>query len=471
MDLDKQKNTLLRTELSLSALRNASPEQLSLACVGMFLGVTIYIVLLAFLRPGMGYESYIYPLFLQWIFPPVFALLTAGAVAGALRGRPLKQMGKTLWRHPARLMFLLLSLWMALSQTVNGWENAWGIHLGTRGETILLQLEYFLCLFPAASLISTEKWKKILLRMVQSISLILAAAEFVKGYEQTGNFSVFSWPANLTSMFVNSNYYGYFLTVAVSLSAAMLLGEQNPLWKGFSALCLAANGVILYLNSTMGAWVGTVAALLFLIVACCIRDGRLNLWGVAALGIVLVCLAAPELLSHLPGSTVTHNTASNIGQLTNDIQNLTADSASEASMHAGSGRWIIWVRCMELIRQHPLFGIGFDGIDAKGLESFTGNTRPHNEFMQYALFYGIPAAVLYFAGCLSVYLRALKYKAQLDNYTLAALTAAFGYLVGSFFGLTVYNTAPYLFLMLGLGYAHTPAPMEVSPRWSYHQTH
>ena len=68
------------------------------------------------------------------------------------------------------------------------------------------------------------------------------------------------------------------------------------------------------------------------------------------------------------------------------------------------------------------------------------------------------SGIAYFAGCLGVFLRGLRRRRTLDGVTLACLTGAFGYLVSAFFGLTLYCTAPFLFIMLGLGYAQT-APL------------
>ena len=77
--------------------------------------------------------------------------------------------------------------------------------------------------------------------------------------------------------------------------------------------------------------------------------------------------------------------------------------------------------------------------------------RPHNEFLQYSAFFGIPATVFYVAGILAIYLKALKNKYKLDIYAKASLITAFAYLVSSLFGNTMYYTTPYLFILLGIG--------------------
>lgn len=64
--------------------------------------------------------------------------------------------------------------------------------------------------------------------------------------------------------------------------------------------------------------------------------------------------------------------------------------------------------------------------------------------------FGIPEGVLYILGCIGVFLRNVK--RELKPVSFVCLTAAFTYLVSDCFGVTLYNTAPFLFIFLGLGY-------------------
>ena len=56
------------------------------------------------------------------------------------------------------------------------------------------------------------------------------------------------------------------------------------------------------------------------------------------------------------------------------------------------------------------------------------------------------------AALLGVFVRAIRRRRILSGVTLACLTVAFTYMVSACFGITLYNTAPYLFIFLGLGY-------------------
>ena len=89
--------------------------------------------------------------------------------------------------------------------------------------------------------------------------------------------------------------------------------------------------------------------------------------------------------------------------------------------------------------------------------------RAHNEYLQYTMYYGIPAGICYIAGCFSVYLRGLKNRRRLDRYSVAALTAAFGYLTSAFVGNTKMLTTGLFLALLGLGFSVPAEEPEKSP--------
>ena len=373
-------------------------------------------------------------------------VLTLGKLLHEKRA-PLKE----LERHPAFLLYLFLLAWMSVGMAaVHGPNREVLYGAGLHHENFFLQLEYFLGFFALGVALGNKRWKRWLLRGILAVSVFLVPCAFYLWKHLAPTTSiVVDWVPCVEAIWSNPNYYGYVLTVFVSLSAAMFAGAESRGWRVFYAAALVANSVTLTYNNTVGAWVGSLCGCLFVIAAYRLRDGRWNRRALAALGLFLLSMYA--------AGVVNGNLSPNIIELFKDIILVLTQPNAEATKHAGSGRWIIWLRSMELIRQYPLFGIGFEGIVTKDLLEFTINARPHNEYMQYALFYGIPGGVLYLAGCVSIYIRALRRRAVLDNVTLAALTAAFGYLCGAFFGLTVYNTAPYLFIMLGLGYVRETA--------------
>lgn len=352
---------------------------------------------------------------------------------------------KEIERHPVFVLFLFLLAWMSVGFVfVHGrtLEASYGFALNH--ESIYLQMEYFLGFFALGVAMGNPRWKLWFLRGVTAVSVFLVPCAFYFWHHITATPIYYDWRPSVACIWTNINYYGYVLTICVSLSAALFAGASSWRWRVFYGVALAANSVVLCYNDTLGAWIGAFCGCAFVVVVYWLRDGKCNRWALVALGLFV--------LSMLAAGIVNGQLAYNFGRLFRDVGLVLTEPDSETAQSAGSGRWIIWVRCMKLIRRYPLFGIGFEGVMAKNVLNFVGNARPHNEYMQYALFYGVPAAILYTLGCLGVYIRGWRLRARLDNATLAALCAAFGYLCGAFFGITVYNTAAYLFIMLGLGY-------------------
>jgi O-antigen ligase len=152
-------------------------------------------------------------------------------------------------------------------------------------------------------------------------------------------------------------------------------------------------------------------------------------------------------------------------QLFRDAANI-ADSAAasdpsastQAVNAAGTGRGSLWRLTIESIARRPVFGWGTEGIaDYLKANSLDGNNRPHNEYLQYAAFYGIPAALVYITALCSIYRKAFKQLAELPAINICALLAGAGYLFSACFGNTMFYTAPFLFIMLGLG-CYDPLP-------------
>lgn len=349
-------------------------------------------------------------------------------------------------RDPALVLFAALAVWLLINVFfVNG-----PTHFALQGElmqheNIFLYLKYYFCFFLMGLFLTDQERKRLLLFFFTAVSLVIVP------------FAVYLhekvyYPFNIRSIFSNSGYYGAYLCMIIGLSASMMAGEKSRGLRCFYAAALLVNTTVLYFNKTSASWVGVFFALLFSIIAYRIRDGKYEPRTIAAFILFLAVLIICGLVDSAFIREGQNNFAINMAELYQDTGSILSNPDAADTMSAGHGRWRIWKNCLTLIKEHPLFGIGHDGIRELGLRDFVGHNRPHNEYIQYALFFGIPGLLLYFFACLSVYLRAAKYRHALDAPTLAALTAAFGYLVGAFFGISVYNVTPYLYIMLGLGY-------------------
>lgn len=257
----------------------------------------------------------------------------------------------------------------------------------------------------------------------------------------------------LRGTFHNSNHYGYYLAVSISLTASMIVEmmerrEQPGIVKadmrgtmiGIWCVMMLIQCVALGYNNCLGAWIAVLFVHVFLLVVYRIRDGRFNR-----------CVLLPFAIficTSIACSFFTQNIFTSILRTATDVQSIAQGVAS--ADEAGSGRWLIWRLTVKHILERPIFGNGIEGL----LEIITlegSNTgSPHNEYLEYMAFFGVPAGICYIAACVSVFIHGLKYKKELNAATLVCLAGGFGYLVSAFFGVCFYYTVSYPFIFLGL---------------------
>ena len=345
-------------------------------------------------------------------------------------------------KNPLIIVFSLLVILMFISQVYNGLGYALGEYFIMQlGETFDMELSYFIFVLFCGTQVKLEKHKIFLLRVHLLVSMLLVVAGFVL-WKNVFDFElVHIKPDGFVSIFGNTNYYGYYLAISIPLAGSEFLYEKQKSWKIVAIIAFAANTVALSLNDTMGSWIGAAFAVIFIAVVHYIIEKKINWKAIILIPVFIICLVIPGLFTGMFEKNVT-SLASDVGKIV---------SGDENAGNAGSKRWAEWNASLEYINENKLFGVGFEGAAYRD-DVMIYNFRPHNEFIEYTLFYGIPVGILYFAGCLGVFIRALKKKKIMDGATLACLTAAFGYLVSSFFGLTVFSTAMFLFFFLGMGY-------------------
>ncbi len=344
-------------------------------------------------------------------------------------------------RNLPLLCFCAAMLLMVFSTYLNGFTYA-ALHGDLyRHESLFTYLLYFGIYYTTASVISAPRVKKLLLYTFLAAAFLLNSAVVIETYvRQTKMF----FAEHTIGIFHQYNHYGYFLTVTVVLSAALTLLEKTKPLRIFAFLSFLLGSASLVLNGTFGCYLACIAGLLFLTAAVSLCRRKFSPGALVLLGILLLVTAAL--------TPVDRTIYEKLFRFRNDVSGITSGSAGNTD-EAGTGRWGLWRVTLGEIREHPLIGSGIEGIaDILIASSVFHTDRPHNEYLQYAAFFGIPTLIAYLCGLFFVFRSALKHRAKTDACSLAALCAAFAYLVSACFGNTMYYTAPYLFLFLGLSF-------------------
>lgn len=360
----------------------------------------------------------------------------------------------SLWKSvPARLPFLLLCVWMVIVTMINGFTEAALSGDSYRGESLFTFISYFAVYFMCGSFIRSEKKKQTLVFSFLIVNTILNLLVLVDHFITP--VAIFKYNETFCAIFRQFNHYGYFLMLGIILSAALLVTQTEFRQQIFPAVAFLLNTFLLSVNNTFGCFLTCLVTLTLLIVAASLRRKRFDL---KALAVWVVFIAfsftiGARFSTYLNDCTGFVKDIGAVAGISSDTEQ-TEEEAEDLAAHAGTGRWTLWTHTVSYIKERPLFGWGIEGINERlNTETNGVNDRPHNEYLQYTAFFGIPGGLLYVAGLVLVAVRALKRFRSLDNTTFVCLAATFAYLFSALFGNTMFYTAPFLFIFMGLSCA------------------
>lgn len=343
---------------------------------------------------------------------------------------------KQILKHPAILLFILLAIWSFITTCINGFTDYSLNGTYYRNESIFSFLRYYLIYF-MCGVITTKKQRNFLLHLLMYSSMILVFFDLLNYINIFNDKFDTLW----SSVFFNTNHYGYYLTLVCLVSMSYFLLEDNNL-KYLLIFCF--NLFVLIFNNTFGSYLGVIIGLLFTFFIS-FKINQLNKRRLLTILIIII-------LSTVSVRLINPVSSGNLSLLISDLEDVAENN--ENAVNAGSGRWVLWTYTVEELNKHPinyLKGFGVEGLSDQMMKK-TQNSRPHNEFLQQIEFFGLPALILYVVAIFLIYLRGYHYATLLSIPTIVALIAAFGYLFQSGLGNTMFYTSPFFFSILGIAY-------------------
>ena len=332
------------------------------------------------------------------------------------------------------LCFFGFLICIAVSTCINGFSREALLGVPYRYIGIFDILTFFLAYMFCSSSISGERMRRAILTAFTTVSDMIAAVFLIDKFMPFVHaFRNKNEPA---AIFYHGNHYGYFLVIAVIISVGLCLSGKKH-YQLFGILSFVLNMASLICNRSTGCLLAAGSVLLAGAVALFIKD-RQKRKGIAMFAAVLAALGFIALKTE--------------PRLVEDIMMDIHDAADIISgggdvLH-GHGRWGLWQQTLQMIQERPVFGYGCEGISTV-LQETNVAANPHNEVMTYAAFFGIPASALYVAGVAVTLVRGLRSN---DHDSVTAACAASGYFISSLFGVSMFYTTPFFFVLLGLSY-------------------
>ena len=343
-----------------------------------------------------------------------------------------------------QLLFLAMALLILISTLVNGFTSL-ALHGDSyRDESVFSFWCYILCYYGCASVIRSTRLKSVLFNAFLIGSTFISAAALLDkaGILSIWHFHFVQWEGTMAAVFYQYNHFAYYLLIAVMLSAVLALYAESRVLQLLYLQAFALHTATLVINGTRGCYLAVLCTLFltFLLLLKTNRSRLKRFW------IVLTVFVAASMTGILcnPGFI------GRFSRLLMDFTNIIMQD--EQAAYAGSHRWTLWKLTLGYIAEKPLLGWGTEGIGERLELESQDNDRPHCEYLQYAAFYGIPTALVYITALVSIFRKAWKQVKELPPVSIAALLTGAAYLISAVFGNTMFYTAPYPFIMLGLGF-------------------
>jgi len=347
--------------------------------------------------------------------------------------------GKRLCMYLPMLIFILFVISIILVTVIRGANEYDLTGHPYMYESIYSYITYPLVYFFCGMMLFNEKLRRLIFYMLIFTALpinILAAVN-----KWIVKLSVFQG-SGVCAVFHNSNHYGYYLAITIIASALLFVYEQKLWLRIVCAASAVTATIVLVINNTLGAYLAVLFVLILFVVYCFffVRENKL-----LSVLLLLTFVGITVIMTFFQDTIF-----SSILGLFGDIGNIIEDPLETKNDNRSSNiaRWQLWKGTIRNLKDHPFLGFGVEGL----LNTHHIGT-PHNEFLQYAEFFGIQTSLLYIAACCTVMLRAFFRIKTVDKTTVTGFFVCLGYLASSFFGVAIYYTTPFIYIFLGLTYA------------------
>lgn len=387
------------------------------------------------------------------VYIAIFFLISRLAVYG-------KEVWKKVKAEPWHFFLLVMLLWACISTL-----RAEDIKMAYEGDDYLaegLRLYFayagtYICSF----IIVTQKNKNIILNVFNVVANIISMIVIVVDMTDIAFLNKI-FPAQLAASFMHYNHAGYYINMGIVCAIGLYMyaeGSGIRLWYGFS-IFLQVYGILM--NTTLGGFIGTWCALVMVLMFYKRKNIEFNPRMLTPIGIMLAVMIA-SYLGYVPnslGQDMRYNVETFRGiahDLSEDAATATSEKAAQGGI--GHGRVFLWKQSLKMIPKRPIFGYGPEHLDPE-LSKAMWIMRPDNEFIQHAVFLGVPALVYYLISLIWLFLHQWKYMERLDKSVLTAAGCVIAYLVAAMFGVSTFYTTPYLYMFWGMAAGRTSEVQE-----------
>lgn len=341
-----------------------------------------------------------------------------------------------------------------------------------RHEGFLSILSYYLLFINWKENGNKEDIKKFLklLVIIAVINAIYALFQMYTNFDFV--LTYFDYDFKMASgMCGNPNFFGSLIVTVLSIVTCNFLIDQEKIaYKKILLLILLF--VALINSESTGPILTYIIFLIFLFIFLYIKKYK-----VLRRALVLYIILIISYLTLIPinNNFVVDKDGNKINKNETSISSIKKTIGS-----GGNGRLKIWENSLDIVKDNPIFGVGFDNFELAypnpkipaGIVMGTTNEEvksesvsylvidnAHNVYIHTAVSTGILGLIPYLLLCLFVFIKGLKFKNKLGILLLSVFVA---YSIQAFANISVIQVAPIYYIILGLILSLKEEPSKTS---------
>ncbi len=351
--------------------------------------------------------------------------------------------------EPWHFFLLAMLLWSCISTALSN-DIATSFNGTAYRYDGLKSYFYYAAMYVCAFIVSNSKHRKIVFNTFIAVSNFVSLIVILQDFGVPFINKCFYQDVR-SAMFFQYNHTAYFMNIAIVCLMGLYLYEKKRWLRVVYALSLAFQIYAILVNSTFACYLASCCALV-MVIAFYVRKYKKFSWKLLTPIIIVVAISVASYMGWVPTSSG-QDMKVNLIELKEDTSAI-IENPLEAK-DAGHGRMNLWLTGLKMIPEKPIFGHGPEQLNEKYKSQMLnelGNyiDRPDNEFIQHAIFLGIPGLLFYLAALITLFIRQWIHMRKLDNTTLIAAGCVVAYLVSSMFGNTMFYTVPYFYMFLAM---------------------
>lgn len=383
------------------------------------------------------YQDYFY-------FPKIYFVMIMSSIGGLIWFLN-RDFNNAEFYYTEKIIVLYFTLVLISTYlSVDLYRSVFGIRRREEGILVIL-LYVFLFIFSRRKFIFSKVHIKLFVISSTIVALYGIAQYF--GFDPIPRDPIrINWQGRAFSTMGNPNFFGAYLSLILPIASYIYIKtkkKRHILFPGVIYLALLT-------TMTRGSWLGGLISISFLSVYLFKDKNNLKYLGRLFLLFLIITL----FIEYQSNGRVVLRFLS----ISNDLQNLIAQGSDYES--GGAHRIFIWKHVLVLIKESPIFGYGIETLDIVFIKRFLGDIldyfgglrridKAHNEYLHIAVSSGIPALLVYLYFIGNILKSAFK-NINKNQMVLPLLASIIGYLVQSFFNISVVSVAYIFWIFLGI---------------------